>query len=454
MSYDLIALLFTVASGLLMLTLPRKWAAAPLLVVAVLMPLGQYVDVGGLHFYMTRILIVFGCVRLVVQRNSGPRRFNAIDKLMVLWVTTDVVARILLLQTSDAMINRLGYAYNVLGVYFLMRYFVLDIEDLRRVTRILVFISVVVAGAMLVEKTTGRNAFAVFGGVPAISEVRLGRIRAQGPFEHSILAGTFGAVMLPLFVSLGWGTRKHKALVLLGVAAATAITVLSASSTPALSYLAGIGALCLWPLRKHMRVVRWGVVCMLVGLQIVMKAPVWALIARVGVISGSTAYHREILVDQFIRRIGEWWFVGVASTAGWGDKYMLLGDVTNHYVELGVQGGLITLVLFIAMIAYCFRGLGVARRAFEGDAALERMCWAFGAALFVHLVAFMGVSYFDQIACVWYAFLALIAALASLGTARASSESTSFAGAHLLADLPGRNPQFGPSLARAHRVVR
>ena len=46
---------------------------------------------------------------------------------------------------------------------------------------------------ILGEKFSGRNAFAIFGGVPDVAVVRDGVIRCQGPFAHPILAGTFAA---------------------------------------------------------------------------------------------------------------------------------------------------------------------------------------------------------------------------------------------------------------------
>ena len=43
----------------------------------------------------------------------------------------------------------------------------------------------------------------------------------------------------------------------------------------------GLIGLSFWPLRKEMRIIRWGFVLTLVALHLYMKAPVWHLISRV-----------------------------------------------------------------------------------------------------------------------------------------------------------------------------
>ena len=413
MGYDVIAWLFTAVAGLLIIALPRKWAVLPLFAVAFLIPLAQRIVIAGLDFSMVRLLIIVGFLRLLTTRSPHPWKMNAIDKAMVLWMLSAVITYSLLWQTSGAFINRLGVALDTLGIYFLIRGFVSDLESFDLVIRAFVYLSLLVAAAMLVEWVTGRNGFFVFGGVPQFTEVREGRMRAQGAFMHPIMAGTFGASLFPLFFSLAWAGGKRKLLALVGMSAAVVITVTSASSTPAMAFLAGVAALCCWPLRRRMRMIRWGMLCGFIALDLVMKAPVYALIGRIDVAGGSTGFHRQYLMEQFFKRFDEWWLVGVKSTEDWGPKFLVMHDVTNQFIRVAVDGGLLTLGMFILVIALCFRDVGRARLAFEKDPATERLCWAFGASLVVHLTAFQGSSYFDQMIVVWYSGLALIASLAA-----------------------------------------
>jgi len=256
--------------------------------------------------------------------------------------------------------------------------------------------------------------------------LREGKLRSQGPFAHPILAGTFGAVLLPLFLGLWWQNKKARAAAVLGIISATVITITSTSSTPLMGYFAGILALCFWPLRRHMRLLRWGVVICLVGLHMVMKAPVWALIGRVDLVGGSSGDHRYELVNQFIRHFGDWWLLGVKEAEKWGYE---MSDLSNQFVEAGVTGGLLTLVLFIAIIVYCFKRLGDARAASQDNPQAERRLWTLGAALFSNVAAFFGISYFDQTIVSWYTLVAMI--VVATAAALRSPSATAAAPAYL-----------------------
>jgi hypothetical protein len=58
---------------LLTLILPRRFALSPLLMIIGLMPLGQQLVLGGLHFTLVRILLVSGIVRIFAARRPRDR---------------------------------------------------------------------------------------------------------------------------------------------------------------------------------------------------------------------------------------------------------------------------------------------------------------------------------------------------------------------------------------------
>lgn len=415
---------FLVTAILLLFFLPRRYVFIPLLVAAIFIPLGQRVVIAGLNFTALRIMLLFAWMRLIGEiflshRITRTIELNTIDKLFICWVVSSVATFTLLYGAWGAFINRMAFLYETMGVYFFFRFLVRDYEDLDRIIKVLAVLSVLLALCMLNEQATGQNPFAVFGGVPEFNLERWGRIRSQGPFGHPITAGVFGATLLPLFVGLWQQGKRVRKVAFLGIVAATLMVVTSASSTPAMVYLAGIVGLCFWPLRRYMRLVCWGVVFSVVGLHIVMKAPVWALIARVDIIGGASGYHRSMLIDNFIRRFDEWWLLGTESTAHWG---WLMADTANQYVDIGETGGLLTLILFLGILAWCFKGLGLARR-MSSNRTTEFRFWALGAGLFAHAIAFLGISYWDQIIILWYGLLAMIASATLLPQAAAHSVS-------------------------------
>jgi hypothetical protein len=394
---------------ILILCLPRKYVIAPLLFTIFTVPLAQVVVAMGVHFTIPRILIIAGLVRLVTSRKSLPTGrfaggFTSIDRVFTLWAFVSLVTFSFEWMSAGALIKGLGTFLDVLGGYFVLRFLIQDREDVRRAIKVFAVIATVVALCMISEQIAHRNVYALLGGIRSAPAMRGGDVRSQGAFAVYITAGVFGATLLPLFIWLRSDT-KSKVAAWLGIIGATVITFTSYSSTPLLAYGAGIVGLCFWPLRNRMRLFRWGCVIVLAGLHLVMKAPVWALISRVDLTGSSSGYHRYMLIDNCIRHFNDWWFLGVKNYNDWGWD---MWDTSNQFVANAVSGGLLTLVLFIAIISMSFGRLGAARKVAEGDPKHEWFLWCLCAALLSHVVADFGVAYFDQVQFVWYALLAII----------------------------------------------
>jgi hypothetical protein len=416
--------LIIVLACLLVIFLPRRYVIIPLLLVSFLIPLGQVIVIAGLHFMMFRIVIMGAVVRVALTEfptaKASGFRMNVIDKLFVCWMISSVITFTLLWGESGAFVQKMGSLIDACGCYFVLRLLYRNFKDIDRSTKVISLVCVVVAVCMIGEVWTGKNVFHVFGGVPEFADIREGRLRAQGPFRHPILAGTFGATLLPLFIGLWWQKSKARVVAAMGMVSCTVIAVTAASSTAMGAYVAGIAAILFWPLRKHLRWFRWAVVASLAALQIVMKAPVWALIERVDLVGGSSGYHRYFLVDQFIRRVGEWWLFGTKSTNSWGWD---MWDTSNQYVEIGVSGGILTFALFLAVLVYCFKRLGIARKSVPREIMVQRRLWCLGAALFSHLVAFVGITYFDQTIISLYALIAMISSATSFALMSSRTQS-------------------------------
>src|SRR5215510_15122695 len=134
----------------LMFVLPRKKVILPFLATALLIPMDQVLVIGGLHFQMLRVLIVFGWIRLFTLKSSRGTRllaggWNGIDVALVLWASATAVAFVLLWQSSSAFVNQLGTLFTVFGIYFLFRFFVRDEEDVVDVVKTLANITAFVA---------------------------------------------------------------------------------------------------------------------------------------------------------------------------------------------------------------------------------------------------------------------------------------------------------------------
>ena len=407
----LAAMLIAIA---LVMMLPRRYVLIPLIFITVLAPCGQGAVFAGVHLYVTRIITIFALLRVIQAKFTSRDRvfangYTSVDSACVWCILCQAAAVILLFHDVPSLINQAGILIDWLALYIILRFLLRDKQDSFRALRCFAIITVVLAVCMVVEHVKGVNLFSLIGGMRATPELREGKIRAQASFAHPLLAGAFGATLLPLFILL-WQGGRAKVVAAMGIIGAAAMTITSNSSTPLLACAAGAAGAMLWPIRRKMRSVRWGIVVALVVLAVVMKAPVWFVIAHIDLTGGSSSYHRAALIDQFIRHFSDWWLLGVKDAGTWGWD---MWDAQNQYVSVGDTGGLVALVLFILLISRSFGRLGDARKAIAGDKKQEAYPWLLGAALFAHVVGFFGVNYFDQTRVSWLFLIAVISSLAA-----------------------------------------
>lgn len=388
----------------------RRSVVIPILLMACFVAPGQRIVLFGLDFNFIRILTLTGWTRVLAKNEQSHFVWSVIDKALIFWAICSMAAYVFLHKSTGAFVYKLGTSFDSIGMYFLFRFLIRDLDDIKHLTVSLLCLSIPVAFFLLLERHTGRNIFSVFGGVPEFTAIRNGKLRAQGAFAHPILAGCFWVTQLPLFLALFW-QKINRWLVVSGVVATFAIIYACASSTPA----AGIGAVViggiLYIYRHHMKMIRWGVFVTLVVIHMVMKAPVWHLVSRLDIVGGSTGWQRYFLIDQTINRFGEWWAMGTLSTTHWGWG---LWDTANMYVNEAVNGGLVTLVLFVTILALAFQGVGRLLVILEDNNPDHVFAWALGVSLFTHCMVFISVSYFGQIIVVWYLLLATIGSLSAL----------------------------------------
>jgi len=398
----------------LILVVPRKYVMIPILLCVLLTPTGQQLYFGGIHWLVYRIVVLVGCLRMIVFRlrtKDGVLAggFNIVDGAFLGYVSFQAIGVMLQYKQSQAVINQFGFLVDFLGAYFLLRALIREEADVYRALKCVAVVTVIVAVGMVREQMTLQNVFGTLGGVRLIPEIREGKIRSQGVFQHSITAGTFAATLLPLFILL-WSNGKSKIMAALGIVGSTIMTICSYSSTPLLVIVAGMVGVLLWPLRKEMRVIRWGIVIALLGLAVLMKAPVWFVIAHIDLTGGSSGYHRAELIDQFLRHFGDWWLYGTNEAGKWA---LDMWDQQNQYVAIGEAGGLAAISLFIVLLSRSIARIGNARKVVDGDKRMEWLLWCLGASLFANMVGFFGANYFDQSKVVWFMLLAMIMAVTS-----------------------------------------
>ena len=397
--------------AVLIFALPRRYVLIPIVASGIVLPMSERIFIFTLDFTAIRLLLICGWLRLIIKGEYHPAiKINNIDKVLILYVLWITLSYTILWQTMEALIYKLGGAYYFFGTYLLVRFYITELDDIERIVKTLLYLSVAISIIAIVERTTHNNLFSVLGGVSNETIIRDGQLRCFGPFAHPITLGSFGAFLFPLACYMLWGKKGGKKLGLISLISSVIIVYSSSSSGPALSLIAAIMGLFMWHLRKHMRMVMWGMIFCVIGLHFIMKAPVWALINRISVFSGSSHYHRFLLVDQAINRFSEWWLIGTRSTAHWSE-YIQTWDISNNYVRVGVDGGILALILFIVIIMLCFRYIGKMMNHAKDNLSRQRLFWALGVAMFSYVVSFLGVSLWDQTIMIWYLIIAMIASI-------------------------------------------
>lgn len=403
-----LALLFLMGAALFMG--PRRMAPLAFMVIACFTA-RQRVVLGGMDFDFLRLLVVIGWARVMTRGEWAGFRWVRLDSLFLLYSIVAATMYVVQQQSSGAVTAQLGQLMDNIGGYFLLRCLIRSWGDVYFIAKGVAVLAAPVAAFFLFEKFTGRNLFAAFGGVSPQTAIRGGRLRAQGAFAHPILAGSFWAALLPIMAGIWWLDAKSRVFAVLGGLSALFIVYASSSSTPLAAVATACVGAAMFPLRMHMRTVRWTVVVLAVIGHMVKTKPIWHIFVYANIIGGSTGWHRYHLIDAAIRRFPEWWLMGVHTTEHWG---VGLWDVTNQYIIEGVRGGLITMVCFFLVVIRAFGDCGRLWRRWRHDRRLLYMSWAIGVSLFVHATVFLSVSYFGQIKFLWLLTLAIIASLSAM----------------------------------------
>jgi hypothetical protein len=412
-----VGLVMLLACCIALLCVPRRFAIIPFLVMALVIPSAQRIVVGSLDFTFLRILIVVGLLRVMLRGEQRGVIWWRLDAIVVVWAAA-LFAASMIRTGGEVLEYQCGMTMETLGGYFLLRVLIRDWSDIKIISGTAVTMSVPLALAFVYEQATQYNMFSVFGGVNATTVIRDERLRCMGPYNHPILAGCIWAALVPLCLGLLDGGLVARVAAVCGAACGSIIVYCCASSTPVFGVVAVAVGVVAFLLRPHMRWVRWCTLASLVGLHLVMKAPVWHLISRVSAVGGSTSYFRFLLIDNFITRSPEWALTGTDDTANWfwGGQ-----DVTNFFVMQGVSGGLATFVAFVGIVSFAFAGVGRAVAHARADRSKAMLAWCVGVSLFVHCANFLGVSYFGQSTLLWFMTVAMAGTLGTLVPDRLSA---------------------------------
>ncbi len=369
---------------ILLLLVPRRWAMLPLLVGVLFSTSLNGLEFSIFHFSNLRILLLAGLIRVTLrgERFMGP--LLGADWLILAWSAWGLFSGFYHSQPGAALVFRSGLMYDVCGTYFLTRIFLSTFQNIIWLGRCLAVLLIPMAAEMVMEKITFFNWYSLLGGVSATPQVRDGLIRAQGPFDHAILAGTVGALCVPLLAGIG---KWHRKEALAGIGACLIIIYTSGSSGPIMTLLAGLGALVMWRYRRYMGWFKWMFIAGYIVLELIMKDPAYYIMARIDLTGSSSSWHRAALIESAVRHLNEWWWAGTDFTRHWMPTGVSWSpdhtDITNYFLHLGVVGGLPLMLSFMLILLLVFRYVGrLIRNDREEIKEFLFLIWSLGATLF------------------------------------------------------------------------
>lgn len=387
---------------ILVLVLPRRRGITVFLFAFFTIPIEQVLVVGGFHFTALRFLILAVLGRRLVSRGLKSDRFTSIDWAVILWSITAAVCFVLEYKENAAIVKQAGNIIDTLGAFLVIRYLIPDGEALRRTFKTLAVVSLFLGACMIFEQVGHRNVFGYLGGSTDVV-VRNGHVRS-GATLGCLHAGAFSGVLIPLFAWL-WTDKKSRMWAYAGFIGSLVMVVTTHSSTSLLALGGSLVGMAFWYLRNQMRLVRWGIVCMLVSLHMVMKAPVWALIQRIDLTGSSSGSQRYMLVDMTIKHFSDWWLLGTKAYTDWGwDSW----DLCNQFVAVALLGGLFALIFYIGIFQRGFSAIGTTRKLVAGDRNQEWLLWCLGSALFATVVAHFGINYMAQLIMAFFVLVVCI----------------------------------------------
>jgi hypothetical protein len=413
-----LAALVLVVLCVVILTAPRRWALLALLTGALYVTQYEAISLLGLNLFSARLLELMLLARVLTRREWSFFNLNAIDRaVLLLYVYATVV---FLLRSKDGQAYQVGGAVDAFLVYFSCRALIGSPEDFRWLLRSFVLLLIPFVLAVAIERLKGHSPLAFVGwGSQEGTWMRDGKVRCFGSFRNPTLLGTIGVSFIPIFVGMAFRPEDRNRAAL-GIALCLTIVWAANSGGPVSGVAFGAFAWLFWKVRTKMRAVRWGIVAFISLAAILMKAPVWYLVAHVSEITGGDGWHRAFLMDVSFQNLGKWWLAGmpITDTISWF-PYSLAAtngaDITNQFVGFGITAGVGALALFILLLARAFSALGKALHAVRTASMQpdedEFLLWGLGAMLAAHIINWLGITYFDQIYVFWFVQLAAISTL-------------------------------------------
>ncbi|MCK4872283.1 MAG: hypothetical protein KAS72_06125 [Phycisphaerales bacterium] len=391
---------------------PRHLVITPYFLAACLVPSTEVIIIAGFDFPPARVVVLVGLIRALLGEAAKRAKFVPLDALVLLWGANLAVMSMVRSPEMGMFVQQLGVLYEIYGMYFLARLTIQTRSQLYVALQTIAVCVIISVPLGIVEFVTHRRPAAIlYHSIDAAAHLREDKTRVYGVFPQAIAFGNFMCISAALCWAL-WRSRVGMAakVGLLGCAAAVICVMLSNSGTPLSTLGLTVIAIALFYYRPAVKWIVWGTLVFLTSYHLFYPGGKWwGFIVKASDIVGGSGFHRAQLIKEYWYHFSDWALIGASPDIV--NTWSIGGDPANQWVTEGINGGLIGLLLFVAVIFVGFRTISRVMRLplLRRDQALF---WGIGCALFAFCASFIGLAQFGQINVLWFGVLGMIGSIA------------------------------------------
>jgi hypothetical protein len=374
---------------------PARIIPAVLVVYACMLPRELTFEIVEVAFQPFRVMLTLLIPVAILMLGQQRMRPSFVDFLMIFAAFWAFIALCVTASVNEALVTGLSDGLNLAFAYFIGRASIRTSKDFQlffvAILPGLLFCSLVLAVESLSHRNLLRPFVANLVGMPGTSEpysVRLGLMRARGPFPHAILGGVF----LGSFLAIAWYMARSTTARILGMLAVAGF-FFSVSSTGFLGVIVASGLMIINYLHRVLKLpifqaVGFAVLFMMLFIEVFSENGVISFIIRRLTFSAGTGRYR-MLIWQFggADALAHPWF-GIGQRTYTRPAWMVAASVDAHWLLITLKYGfphsMSVLVGMIASVFMCLRG---AWSPFPLD---QRAAYAMGFSLIG--IIFMGLS--------------------------------------------------------------
>lgn len=329
---------------------------------------------------------------------------------------------------EQGLVRGLGTVIDCGLCYLVARASISTPDELRRFLILIVPGLLFAGGLLLLESAAGQYIYRplaakIFGSVTLFkageevtsslqfdAQYRLGMLRAMGPFDHPILAGTIMLGFLPLFYFSGLRGRPYLMGLLMALTG-----LLSLSSAAILGFLFAAGAIAIYHAKPYIPKLSWWTVTALFVMLLVVahvgsKNGIISVITRLS-LSPETGNYRQLIWQFGVMNVEKNPWFGIGYNNWERVSWMYAETIDAHFLLLAIRYGIAVPVVLLAGIFFGVGRLGV----LINKLPLREQPIMIGINIAIMMFVMVGqtVTYFGASQLVFMSFLGSLAAMVS-----------------------------------------